>query len=162
MKSTLVKSFALVFFVISIVFSSCKKDSTYLEDLKQQEIVDREAYIEAESITTTPTESGLYYIETEAGTGVQAQAGNVVNVHYEGQLLNGTKFDSSWDRGAPFEFTLGTGSVIKGWDEAVALMKEGGTAKLIIPSDLAYGVTGNGSIAPYSTLIFYVELVDVQ
>ncbi len=162
MKNNLKKVSVLAFLVLSIGFASCEKDNEYIEGLKQDEIDAREAYIEAEGITTAPTASGLYYIETKEGTGVQATAGDVVHVHYQGQFLSGQIFDSSYDRQVPIDFTLGTGSVIKGWDEAIALMKEGGTAKLVIPSDLAYGATGSGSIPAYTTLVFYVELVDVE
>ena len=162
MRSKRINILTLAFIVISIGFFSCEKENTYLEERKQLEIDDREAYIEKNNIEIEPTESGLYYLETKEGTGVQPKAGDKVKVHYQGDLLNGITFDSSWKRGTPIEFTLGTGSVIKGWDEAIAMMKEGGTAKLIIPSNLAYGETGNGSIQPYTTLLFYVELVDVE
>ncbi len=160
------KLLVLWLIVLSVVHTGCEEENTYWDDLKQAEIDAREAFIadyETENDTTlTPTASGLYYIETEKGTGVQAEAGKTVVVNYEGQLLDGTVFDSSWDRGSPFEFTLGQGEVISGWDEGIAYMKEGGRAMLIIPSDLAYGASGGGSIAPYSTLIFYVELIDVK
>ena len=162
MKNNLKKVSVLAFLVLSIGFTSCEKDDEYIEGLKQGEIDSREAYIEAEGITTEPTASGLYYIETKEGTGVQATAGNVVHVHYQGQFLNGQIFDSSYERQAPIIFTLGTGAVIAGWDEAIALMKEGGTAKLVIPSGIAYGATGSGSVPAYTTLVFYVELVDVE
>ena len=152
--------------VLSVGFVACEEENTYWDDLKQAEIDARDAYIklleEKYDTTFTPTSSGLYYIEQEAGTGAQAEAGKVVVVHYQGQLLDGTVFDSSWDRGAPFEFTLGQGEVIAGWDEGISYMKEGGRAMLIIPSDLAYGPGGNGSIPPYSTLVFYVQLLDVK
>ncbi len=160
------KLLVLWLIVLSVVHTGCEKENTYWDDLKQTEIDAREAFIadyETKNDTTlTPTASGLYYIETEEGTGVQAEAGKTVVVNYEGQLLDGTVFDSSWDRGSPFEFTLGQGEVIAGWDEGIAYMKEGGRAMLIIPSDLAYGASGSGSIAPYSTLIFYVQLIDVK
>lgn len=98
------------------------------------------------------------------GTGVEAKNGNTVSVHYTGTLENGTKFDSSLDRGTPFEFTLGAGMVIKGWDLGVAGMKVGEQRKLTIPSDLAYGDNGvgNGLIPPKATLIFTVELLAVK
>ena len=119
-------------------------------------------YLKANKITTKPNASGLYYVETVEGSGKQAVAGKKVKVHYTGTLLNGTKFDSSLDRGQPFEFTLGQGQVIRGWDEGVALMKEGGKATLIIPSDLGYGPRGAGaSIPPNATLVFEVELLEV-
>jgi FKBP-type peptidyl-prolyl cis-trans isomerase len=160
------KLLALWLVLLSVVYVGCEEENTYWEDLKQAEIDARDAYIkdyeEKNDTTLPPTASGLYYIETKEGTGVQAEAGKTVVVNYEGQLLDGTVFDSSWDRGSPFEFTLGQGEVIAGWDEGIAYMKEGGRAMLIIPSDLAYGVSGSGSIAPYSTLVFYVQLIDVK
>jgi FKBP-type peptidyl-prolyl cis-trans isomerase len=109
-----------------------------------------------------PTESGLYYIEVKEGTGKQAVAGKKVKVHYTGTFLNGEKFDSSYDRDEPIEFTLGVGQVIRGWDEGIAMMKEGGKAKLIIPSKLGYGAQPRGSIKAYSPLFFEVELIKVE
>ena len=109
------------------------------------------------------THSGLGYIDETVGTGVQPQSGNKVTVHYTGYLRNGTKFDSSVDRGLPFSFILGQGKVIKGWDEGVATMKVGGKRKLIVPSNLAYGMNGvAGIIPPNAELIFDVELLDVK
>ena len=109
------------------------------------------------------TESGLQYIETEAGTGAQAKAGDFVAVHYTGMLSDGTKFDSSFDRDEPIEFVLGTGAVIAGWDEGIGHMKEGGKATLVIPPDLAYGSRSIGNlIPPDATLIFEVELVSAH
>ena len=98
-----------------------------------------------------------------AGTGVEAVAGKNVTVHYTGTLTDGTKFDSSLDRGTPFTFTLGAGEVIKGWDQGVAGMKVGGKRKLTIPPSLGYGERGAGGvIPPNSTLIFEVELLKVE
>ncbi len=121
-----------------------------------------EKYITDKKITVKPTASGLYYIEKAKGTGPQAVAGKKVKVHYTGTLLDGTKFDSSVDRNEPFGFTLGNGEVIRGWDEGIALMKQGGTATLIIPSSIAYGDRSMGPIAAYSTLVFDVELIEVK
>ncbi len=129
---------------------------------KNSEKAQRDAYLRENNITVEPTASGLYYIETEKGTGPQAMPGNTVYVHYTGKLLDGTVFDSSVDRGEPFSFRLGVGQVIKGWDEAIAMMNKGGKATLIIPSEIAYGTRDSGSIPPYSTLVFDVELVDVE
>lgn len=111
----------------------------------------------------TTTASGLQYKDVTVGSGAEAQAGNTVSVHYTGWLTDGTKFDSSVDRGQPFSFPLGAGRVIPGWDEGVAGMKEGGKRILVIPADLGYGANGAGGvIPPNATLIFEVELLDVE
>ncbi len=111
------------------------------------------------------TPSGLHYVDTKVGTGPMPKAGQMVKVHYTGTLMNGTKFDSSFDHPdkAPIEFALGQHAVIPGWDEGIASMKVGGKRKLIIPPNLAYGDRGAGAdIPPNSTLNFDVELVGVQ
>jgi FKBP-type peptidyl-prolyl cis-trans isomerase len=129
---------------------------------QEKEKTELEKYLTDNNITASPTESGLIYIETEKGNGKQPKKGDTVKVHYSGYLLDGTKFDSSLDRGKPFEFELDAGRVIKGWDEGIALMKVGGKATLIIPSAIAYGPRGaGGMIPPYSTLKFDVELLDI-
>lgn len=108
------------------------------------------------------TDSGLQYEDTQVGEGAEAVSGKTVSVHYTGTLENGNKFDSSLDRGTPFEFVLGGGMVIKGWDEGVAGMKEGGKRTLVIPSNLAYGPMGIPGVIPGgATLKFDVELLDV-
>jgi FKBP-type peptidyl-prolyl cis-trans isomerase len=97
------------------------------------------------------------------GTGAEATAGQTVSVHYVGTLTNGNKFDSSRDRGKPFEFKLGAGQVIKGWDQGVAGMKIGGLRKLTIPPHLGYGARGAGGvIPPNATLVFEVELLGLR
>jgi peptidylprolyl isomerase len=108
------------------------------------------------------TESGLQYTILDQGDGEQAQPGQVVAVHYTGWLEDGNSFDSSVDRGEPFSFALGQGMVIPGWDEGVAMLHVGDKARLIIPSDLAYGEAGRPGIPPDSTLIFDVELVSIS
>ncbi len=106
------------------------------------------------------TPDGLQYWDIKEGTGAVAKPGDKVKVHYTGWLTNGKKFDSSVDRGQPFEFTLGAGQVIKGWDEGVAGMKVGGKRQLRIPPDLGYGSRGAGGvIPPNATLVFDVELL---
>lgn len=118
-------------------------------------------YVKEKSITQTPRESGLYYIETVKGTGKQPKEGEKVKVHYRGTLLNGTEFDASYNRNQPFEFVLGMGQVIKGWDEGIALMREGGKATLILPYELAYGERAAGQIPPFSPLVFEVEFIEI-
>jgi hypothetical protein len=110
---------------------------------------------------TTP--SGLKYVDLVIGTGQSPKPGQMVTVHYTGTLENGTKFDSSVDRGQPLTFPIGVGRVIKGWDEGVMTMKIGGKRKLIIPPDLAYGVSGRPPVIPPSaTLLFEVELLGAK
>jgi FKBP-type peptidyl-prolyl cis-trans isomerase len=113
-------------------------------------------------VTGKPTKlpDGLEYWDIKEGTGAVAKSGDKVKVHYTGWLTDGKKFDSSVDHGQPFQFTLGAGQVIKGWDEGVAGMKIGGKRQLRIPSDLAYGSRGAaGVIPPNATLLFDVELL---
>jgi peptidylprolyl isomerase len=109
------------------------------------------------------TASGLQYVDLAAGKGAHPKKGQRVVVHYTGWLENGDKFDSSVDRGDPFEFQIGIGQVIRGWDEGVMTMKVGGKRKLIIPPDLAYGQRGAGGvIPPDATLVFEVELLGLK
>lgn len=115
----------------------------------------------ADDVTTTA--SGLQIKVITDGTGEKAVAGKTAVVHYTGWLLDGTKFDSSVDRGTPFEFPLGAGRVIRGWDEGVATMNIGGKVELTIPPDLAYGPSGAaGVIPPDATLKFEVELLGLK
>jgi peptidylprolyl isomerase len=122
-------------------------------------------------VTTTPalsagavkTPSGLIYLITKKGAGVQPKTGQTVAVHYTGTLTDGTKFDSSRDRGQPIEFPLGQGRVIKGWDEGISKLRVGDQAIFVIPPAIGYGSRGAGGvIPPDATLIFIVELVDVK
>ncbi|BDI31292.1 hypothetical protein CCAX7_33430 [Capsulimonas corticalis] len=114
----------------------------------------------ADPITTA---SGLQYEDIKVGEGESPQTGQTVTVHYTGTLTDGSKFDSSRDRGTPFNFKLGVGQVIKGWDEGVATMKMGGQRILTVPGDLGYGPRGYpGVIPPNATLVFDVELISFK
>ncbi len=122
------------------------------------------AKIKKEYPAAQSTDSGLHYIVTKEGSGdATPKVGDSVTAHYKGTLLNGVKFDSSYDRGEPFVFQVGLGRVIKGWDEAFLDMKKGEKRTLIIPSELGYGARGaGGSIPANATLLFDVELLDFQ
>ena len=111
---------------------------------------------------TVTLPSGLKYVDVKPGSGARAKAGDMVRVHYIGMLTNGTTFDSSRDRGQPFDFALGSGQVIRGWDEGVAGMRVGGLRKLIVPPALGYGDQGAGDkIPPNATLVFTIELLAI-
>ncbi len=115
-------------------------------------------------VTDEPTfsETGLGIIDIETGTGETPETGKLVAVHYTGWLSDGTKFDSSLDRGTPFEFPLGLGQVIPGWDEGLATMKVGGIRRLIIPPELAYGEAGRPGIPPNAELTFDIQLLEIK
>ncbi|MDX2159067.1 MAG: FKBP-type peptidyl-prolyl cis-trans isomerase [Hyphomicrobiaceae bacterium] len=121
----------------------------------------------AQTGTTVTTPSGLKLTDVQVGTGASPRAGQICVMHYTGWLYDngakGRKFDSSIDRGRPFEFPIGTGRVIRGWDEGVASMKVGGKRTLVIPPELGYGARGAGGvIPPNATLLFEVELLEVK
>jgi FKBP-type peptidyl-prolyl cis-trans isomerase len=140
-----------------------KAEEAKAEEARNMEESKISAYISSNNITTPPTESGLYYIELEKGTGSQAENGKTVKVHYTLYNIEGEKLQSSLDAGQPFSFELGKGQVIEGWDEGIALMKAGGKAKFVIPSELAYGSTARSADIPaYSPLVFEVELLEVS
>lgn len=128
-------------------------------DLMEDDAPEGDAMADENVVTT---DSGLQYVVINEGDGAQPQSGQRVFVHYVGTLEDGTKFDSSRDRGRPFDFTVGQGQVIKGWDEGVGMMRVGDRRKLIIPPDLGYGARGAGGvIPPNATLIFDVELLRI-
>ncbi len=134
--------------------------SDLLTDDTPEDAMAEDAMVPDEEVITT--DSGLQYVVIAEGDGATPQPGNRVYVHYVGTLEDGTKFDSSRDRGKPFNFTIGQGQVIKGWDEGVGLMQVGDRRKLIIPPDLGYGARGAGGvIPPNATLIFDVELLRI-
>ena len=138
-----------------------KKQEAEIAKLSESEKPMLDKYLADNKITNASTASGLIFIETQKGKGKDhPKATDEVTVHYTGTLLDGTKFDSSLDRGEPATFSLN--QVIPGWTEAFQLMTKGTKAKLIIPSSLGYGPRGNGPIPPFATLLFEVELIDFK
>ncbi len=149
-----------------VVLAACGgNDVEYLspEEQLKKDIERIETYISAHNIQNVQTtESGLRYVITQGGAGANASVGDNVTVHYTGKLLNGVKFDSSVDRGSPFQFQLGRGQVIYGWDEGIQLFNKGAKGVLYIPSVYAYGTRGAGSIGPNEVLVFDIELIDIN
>jgi peptidylprolyl isomerase len=127
---------------------------------EQEKVAKEEALIKEKYPNAIRTSSGLMYIILKEGSGATPTSGALIEAHYTGRLLDGTKFDSSVDRGKAFLFVVGGGEVIKGWDEAFLSMKKGEKRILIIPPSLAYGDKGMGTIPPNETLIFEVDLID--
>jgi FKBP-type peptidyl-prolyl cis-trans isomerase len=144
--------FILISFLVILV--SC-------ENKEKKELELLQVYLDEHNITTEPTKSGLYYIETFTGTGEQPIYGDYVTIDYEGRLINGEIFDSSYERGKTLSFIVGSGDVIRGMDEGIRYMKNGGRATLIMPSSLGYGSEATQTIPAYSTLIFDIELLGV-
>ena len=135
----------------------------YYHTDEKQEIQLLKEYIERTNTTVEPSESGLYVVHKSEGIGLTPVAGQTLTVHYTGKTVDGKIFDTSLERGRPLKFVIGRGEVIKGWDEGFMQIKKGGKARFIIPSKLAYADKGNGNkILPYSSLIFDVELIDIQ
>lgn len=147
--------------IVSLIAMGCGKKAEQAADRQTTETSAAEE-APAETGQMVVTASGLNYQDLVVGTGKVAEAGQTVAVHYTGWLTDGTKFDSSIDRGKPFEFPLGAGRVIAGWDEGVAGMKEGGKRVLIIPPELGYGDRDLGVIPSNSVLKFEVELLEVK
>jgi len=150
------KLLVLFLFITGVAIAACSD-----KDAKPSGEVKPAAAVAPASAVTTP--SGLSYVDLVVGNGPQPTSGKPVKVHYTGWLENGTKFDSSVDRGEPFVFTVGAGEVIPGWDEGVLTMKVGGKRRLIVPSQLGYGAAGAGGVIPSNaTLIFEVELLGAE
>jgi FKBP-type peptidyl-prolyl cis-trans isomerase len=141
----------LVLLSAILTFAGCESGDPYV---KERLAINE--YIKTHGLTAQPMASGLYYIETKAGAGATPAYGKKVRVKYTGKFTDDTVFDSS-----TFDFNIGLSQVIKGWDEGVGYMKEGGKATLIVPSDLGYGPNGYSDIPGYTPLIFEVELIDI-
>lgn len=139
-----------------------KQREAMLQILQKEEEEFLERYLKENNITVEPNPSGLYYIEIKEGVGPRALPGRSVRVHYTGYLVDGKKFDSSYTRDQPISFKIGGGMVIPGFEEGITMMREGGKAKLIVPSKLAYGEQELENIPPFSTLIYEVELIEAQ
>lgn len=154
-------SFSFDFEVLEVL--DAKAAAAKKANIGKEQQMQIEAFAKANNLTIKTLPSGLSYVMETVGTGEQAVAGKTVAVHYTGKLLDGTKFDSSLDRGQPIDFPLGQGNVIKGWDEGIALFKVGGKGKLLIPSYLAYGESSPSPAIPADAiLIFDIELVSVK
>lgn len=171
LKNQLFKSstlFQLLFLFVAVTtFTSCAEDEAeqFYFDVEAQKEKDEQTirqYFRDNDVDTTVverTESGLYYLEVTEGEGEQLELGDTVTVHYIGRYTNNLKFDSSYDRGKAYTFLLEDGQVIDGWVEGLQKMRVGGEGYLYIPSYLAYGLYGGGSVPPNSVLIFNIEVL---
>ncbi len=150
--------FALIGSVL-ITAVSCKDNGLDLEKLRAEELQSLEEFVDANDINVEPTESGLYYIEREKGTGDTIKAGDRVKIFYTGMFIDSTEFDYTGSY-EPFNFIVGSSDVITGMSEGITHMRQGGKATLIIPSNLAYGATNNTTlgIPRFSTLVFDIEV----
>lgn len=134
-----------------------RREQQFLEDINLIDL-----HLEEEGILAMELESGIRYVIKNSGDGRRPEEGDRIRMHYVGYLLDGTQFDSSYDKGEPLEYELGSGNVIRGWDESVAIMSEGAEYTFYVPSRLAYGETGQGNlILPNSVLVFNIELLEI-
>lgn len=156
------KYLLVIGFLSIIVISACSDKEVSSIDQLTTDIGKIEGYIDDNNIANVEkTSTGLHYVISDPGSGGHPENGQRVTVHYTGKFLNDTPFDSSHDRGEPISFTLGIGQVIQGWEEGIPLFQKGGTGTIFLPSSLAYGKNGSGSvIGPNEVLIFDIELVD--
>ena len=157
-----IKEVLFAFMVIGLF--SCEKQTFYSPYAQLEEDVNKiDKYLEENNIDAKKSNTGLRYVIHDEGLGSTPQAGNIVIVHYVGTFLDGTKFDSSYDRNEPYEFTLGARSVISGWEECVAEMPLGSKITFYLPSELAYGERGLGEMVdPNTVVVFDFELLDIK
>jgi len=156
-----IKELLLAIMVIGLF--ACEQQTFYSPYAQlEADITKIDQYLEADSIDAKKSNTGLRYVIHDEGLGSIPQNGSIVKVHYTGTFLDGTKFDSSYDRGEPFEYTHGIGQVIRGWEEGLTYIGETGKITLYVPSVLAYGVQGRGDIGPNENLIFDIDLLSVQ
>lgn len=148
--------------VFELELISITAKDKYGQSMSSREKTEIENYLKENKISVTPDKYGLYYVETQKGSGAKVTSGKTVKVNYTGKLINGKVFDSSIPSGGPLEVHMGAGEVIPGWEIGLGYMNAGGKAIFIIPSKLGYGETYNGIIAPYSPLIFEIEVVSVN
>lgn len=139
-----------------------KQFGEYISKMMANEQMLISNYIEREQIAAVPSPTGLYKVILTPGKGTQTAANKTVTVHYVGMFVEGTEFDNSYKRNRPFTFKLGEELVIPGWEEGIATMKKGEKARLVVPSNLAYGPEGTKGIPPFSTLIFDIEMIDFK
>ncbi len=150
----MIRYFLVIAFVVSL--TSCKKHKAEKQAKEDDKIIQK--YISDNKLNATATGSGLYYVISTQGTGVNPSIGSNVTVAYSGYFTDGSTFDESNSAGIAFDLS----SVIKGWQEGIPYFKKGGKGILLIPSALGYGVSGNGGVPPNSVLIFNIQLLDVK
>lgn len=159
MKKIIIAFFVLAVLILGSYYFLKKTPTTVTQNMN---FSDNQSNQQASSPSAISAQAGLIIEDLKVGQGQEVKKGNTVQVHYLGTLTNGQKFDSSYDRNQPFEFQVGSGQVIEGWDQGLLDMKVGGKRKLTIPPELGYGNQPIGTIPSNSTLIFEIELISIK
>jgi FKBP-type peptidyl-prolyl cis-trans isomerase len=154
------KKVYLSMILILSTFFACNQDPS-VEEKRASELDELETFVAANYPDAIKTESNLFIVWREHGTGPAVKSGNYVNVRYTGKFLDGTIFDSSDSHGTTFQFTVGAGSVIAAWDEALQLCNVGDKITILAPSTIAYGIYGSGLIPGYTSLLFDIDIIEV-